>query len=237
MDSAPAVVAALPAPNPSPARITLGRQRNVRPRSRRGQGESLRQEILDAADTLLCKYGHDGAVSVRAVASLVGCTPPALYLHFDDRTQLLFEVCARRFRELNDAVNAAENEPADDPLDVLIARSMAYSRFGLRHPEHYRILFMGKAVLTPEQWEDLRMAGVAGIEELVDRCQKVIDAGYVRPDAVPNARSMAYALWGIGHGIVSLMIAKPGIAWPPIEETLGHMFGAYAAGIRSQPQT
>ena len=63
----------------------LAPQAPRRVRAKRGDGERLRFEILDAVDTLLARGSKDDAVSIRAVADMVGCTPPAIYLHFFDK--------------------------------------------------------------------------------------------------------------------------------------------------------
>ena len=47
-----------------------------RSRSPRGQGEQLREEILEAAQSLLMETASEDAVSIRAVADAVGVTPP-----------------------------------------------------------------------------------------------------------------------------------------------------------------
>ena len=81
-------------------------------RARSGEGERLREEILTATEQLLLELGDDGAVSVRAVAERVGCTAPSIYMHFDDKTDLLFEVCSRVFRALDEDIAAATSELA-----------------------------------------------------------------------------------------------------------------------------
>ena len=202
-----------------------------RERARRGDGDRLRGEILEAAEWLLARYGHDDAVSIRAVANRVGCTPPAIYLHFADKTEMLFEVCTRRFDDLRMRIDAAI-EGIEDPLDCLKASSQAYIRFGLDHPEHYRILFMQKAILTPEQWKDLRLTGVSGFERLEARCQAAIDSGVVH---VNDARTMALAIWQMAHGIISLMITKPQMDWPETSEMADHLIGTYLNGLRVTP--
>lgn len=199
-----------------------------RERARRGDGDRLRLEILEAAEWLLARYGHDDAVSIRAVANRVGCTPPAIYLHFADKTALLFEVCERRFADLSAHIEAAV-EGIDDPLDRLAAGTAAYVRFGLDHPEHYRILFMQKALLTPDQWLDLRLSGVSGFDRLVERCQAAIDADLVTVD---DPRVMAIALWQLAHGVISLMITKPQWGWPEVDTMLANLLGPYFRGLR-----
>lgn len=199
-----------------------------RERARRGEGDRLREEILEAAEYLLARYGHDDAVSIRAVANRVGCTPPAIYIHFTDKTQLLFEVCARRFAALTSRI---QREVANqiDPLDQLIAGSKAYITFGLENPEHYRILFMQKAILTPEQWKDLRLSGTSGFDGLQRRVQSAIDAGRIAGDA----RQIAMAVWQLSHGIVSLMVTKPQWGWDEVDTMTDHLLVNYLKGLQA----
>ena len=67
-----------------------------RSRSRRGEGDLLCDEILAAAERILIETNDQAALSIRAIASAVGVTPPSIYLHFADRNDLVFAVCERR---------------------------------------------------------------------------------------------------------------------------------------------
>lgn len=198
-------------------------------RAKRGEGERLREEILDAVDAILTRTRKEDAVSIRAVAEEVGCTPPAIYLHFFDKNELLFEVCSRRFLQLNETIDLAI-QGMTDPVETLAAATRAYVAFGLAQPEYYRILFMGKPILTPEQLDELRVNGVTGLSRLIDRCQACIDAGAVN---VRNAKLMAFGIWALSHGVVSLMISKPNIEWPKVDVLLGHLLDTHLAGLRA----
>ncbi len=196
-------------------------------RAKRGDGDRLRLEILDATDALLGEGGTTESVSIRAVADRVGCTPPAIYLHFFDKQELLFDVCARRFLQLNSLVDEA-TAGMTDPIRALKAGSAAYVRFGLAHPEHYRILFMGRSLLTADQLDEMRRTGVTGFGRLVERCQTAVNAGLVNES---DANTMAYSLWALCHGLVSLIVAKPHVEWPDADRLLDHLLGAYFLGI------
>lgn len=197
-------------------------------RAKRGGGDRLRLEILDATDQLLIEGGTTESVSIRAVADRVGCTPPAIYLHFFDKQELLFDVCARRFRQLAEWIDNA-TDGVEDPLAALDAGTRAYVRFGLQHPEHYRILFMGRSILTADQLEEMRRTGVTGLTRLVERCQACIDSGQV---TATDAAVMAHSIWALSHGVVSLIIAKPHVEWPEASELLDHLLGSYLRGIQ-----
>ena len=89
-----------------------------RARARRGEGPRLREEILAAATRLLAETGDEEAVSIRAVAEAVGVTPPSIYLHFADKTELIYAICEELFRKLDDEMAAAA-AGVDDPLEEL----------------------------------------------------------------------------------------------------------------------
>ena len=200
-----------------------------RKRSKRGEGDRLRDEILDAVDAILASNPSPDAVSIRAVAEKVGCTPPAIYLHFFDKQEMLFDVCARQFTKLNTAIDAAVDAVAvTDPLGRLEAGMRAYIQFGLDHPEHYRILFMGQSVLTNDQIEELRRSGVTGLDRFLERCRQCVKAGVVYGD---DPKLMAYGLWASAHGMISLLIAKPHVDWPAATKLTDHLVTSAMRGL------
>jgi AcrR family transcriptional regulator len=219
----PRILRPVPMPSPS-AVIPLKRKR-----SKRGEGDRLREEILDAVDAILASNASPDAVSIRAVAEKVGCTPPAIYLHFFDKQEMLFDVCARQFTKLNATIDAAVDlVPVTDPLGRLEAGLRAYIQFGLDHPEHYRILFMGQSVLTAEQLDELRRNGVTGLDRFLERCRQCVKAGVVEGDDV---KMMAYGLWASAHGMISLLIAKPHVDWPAANKLTDHMVTTAIRGL------
>ncbi|MDP1819569.1 MAG: TetR/AcrR family transcriptional regulator [Acidimicrobiales bacterium] len=183
----------------------------TRKRARKGEGELLREEILQATERLLLETGSEEAVSIRSVAHATGVTPPSIYRHFVDKTHLLFEVCARQFALLDDVIEEAV-AGIDDPLEAMAARGRAYVRFGVEHPEHYRIMFMGPAYTTPDQWGDVLSTG--SFAHLVDGIQRVVDAGLMPADTDPF--TTALHVWANIHGLTSLLVARPDMPWPDI---------------------
>jgi AcrR family transcriptional regulator len=194
-----------------------------RPRARKGDGERLRDEILAATERLLVRTGDQGAVSVRAIAEAVGVTPPSIYLHFADKAELIFAVCARHFLALDDAIESAA-AGVDDPLDALRVRGRAYVRFGLDHPEQYRILFMSKPSSMPDAWTPEAMLENAAFSHHFEAVQR----------AFPGADDpylVALGLWAAVHGVVSLLLAHPDFPWPDVDALVDHMLATQAHGI------
>src|ERR1700738_4348258 len=137
-----------------------------RSRARRGQGELLRAEILEAAERLLIATGDESALSIRAIAKAVGVTPPSIYLHFADRNELVYALVEHQFAHLDEAMQVAA-AGVEDPLDRVAARGRAYIDFGLANPEHYRLLMMGRPDSTPERFLDERLESTSAFTHVV----------------------------------------------------------------------
>ena len=182
-----------------------------RRRARRGEGAALRTELLQAAMDLLRETGDEDAVSVRAVAQRVGVSVPSIYLHFADKQALLDAVCQEVFTQLHDVMRAAAAE-GDDVFDALRRQGVAYVRFALENPEHYRIVFMKERAGAPPDGADGSIAGGA-FGHLVDGVQACLDAGIFEGDA----GELAVSLWAAAHGVAALLIAKPWFPWPDVE--------------------
>lgn len=199
-----------------------------RARARRGEGERLREEILDATERLLFEAGDAEAVSIRAVARTVGVTPPAIYLHFSDKTELIFEVCQRIWDRFDDHLRAAVAE-IDEPLAWLETIGRAYVDWGLANPEPYRILFMGRPQDVPDDVDKVEviMAGVFG--DLVAQVTRAVDGGAMYGDPTVAA----FQAWICVHGLTSLLISVPEMPWPEraamVDATIATVFAAGGA--------
>lgn len=195
-----------------------------RKRSPRGEGASLREDILDAATALLAETGDETSVSVRALAERVGVSAPSLYLHFADRQAILDEVCERVWTQLDEAMEQAALE-SDSAIDSLKRRGMAYIRFGLNNREHYRIVMMDRR----SDDSHVMLAGSTSFAHLVEAVQACIDDGTFRKDA--DALELSVQLWAAAHGITSLVIAKPHNPWPELEKLASDLLSAVASGM------
>lgn len=180
-----------------------------RSRARRGEGDHLRDEILAATERLLFDAGDAEAVSIRAVAGAVGVTPPAIYMHFADKTDLIYQVCQRHWEQL-DADLRATVADVDDPLVWLETIGRAYIAWGLAHPEAYRVMFMSRPQDIPEHVDkaEVIMSGVFG--DLVAAVTQAVETGAMGGDPV----MIAFQAWICVHGLTSLLISSPEMPWP-----------------------
>ena len=197
-----------------------------RRRAPRGQGDRLREEILVAAERLLIELGDEEAVSIRAVAEAVGVTPPSIYLHFEDKNELIFAICERYFDEL-DRVTTEAGKGSDDPVDSLMLRGRAYVRFGLDNPEPYRVLFMRKPDATPLPFHYEKIMSSSAFAHLFEAVAAAIAAGRIEGDAM----LVSIGLWSAVHGLTSLLISKPDFPWPDVDQLIDQVTRAALYGV------
>ncbi len=203
-----------------------------RTRARRGQGELLRADILEAAEKLLIATGDADAVSIRAVAKAVGVTPPSIYLHFADKTELIFQVCQVQWDRFNDHVRGA-TEGITDPVQRLRACGLAYIDFALENPEQYRILFMSRVREQPAgvDMEDLLTSSIFG--DLVTAVHEAAARGLLVGD--PNL--IVFQCWSAVHGLASLMITMTDMQWPDRDALIDHVADSLMRGLRPAEAT
>ncbi|CAN5916748.1 TetR/AcrR family transcriptional regulator [soil metagenome] len=180
-----------------------------RSRARRGEGDLLRDEILAATDHLLLDAGDPEAVSIRAVARAVGVTPPAIYLHFADKTDLIYQVCQDHWDRLTEDLRTAVTD-IDDPLTWLDTAGRAYIAWGLAQPQAYRVMFMGRPQDVPDDVDKAEVitAGIFG--DLLAVVVRAVETGTMSGDPV----MLAFQAWICVHGLVSLLVSTPEMPWP-----------------------
>ena len=61
-------------------------------RKAKGDGHLRRAEILEAAERIFVAEGYEGA-TIRKIADEVGVSSTALYMHFQDKSCILLEIC------------------------------------------------------------------------------------------------------------------------------------------------
>src|SRR5574342_561641 len=122
------------------------RSRRAAAHPRRRPRTSTPRAVLAATEALLLEGGVE-AVSIRRVSSRCGYSAPTIYHHFGDKTGLIDAVLERRFHRMLDVMRAIP--PGDDPARYLREMSIAFLRFALANPDHYRLLTVTRADASP----------------------------------------------------------------------------------------
>ena len=185
-------------------------------RKAKGDGHKRRAEILEAAERIFIAEGYEGA-TIRKIADEVGVSSTALYMHFQDKGQILMEICAGTLELLLER-NA---DIAAKPLDAVVRVRMmleAYMRWGLEHPNAYQLVFSAPRPVSAAQWpEDTADMGAKCYEIFSGVVREIAASGRLRTG---TANSAAQALWMSCHGVVALMAARPRFAWASPDELI-----------------
>ena len=200
--------------------MTRPRQRNPR-----GQGERLRDDIIEAASRLLADPSAP-PLTLRAVAREVGVAATSVYLHFDDIESLIVAVVDRLFTEL---VRRQDEITETDPCQLVLAGALTYCEFGLASPGHYQLMFARPLSLpeyTPEHFP-----GWKAFQQLIDRVAACIGVDPQEQEAFFTAQ----LIWQQLHGIVSLRISRSKFPWPPLEPTVRTAVDRLLGPARHQP--
>lgn len=193
-------------------------------RSPRGQGHLLRHEILETTAALMATVDKTDDLSVRAIAEAVGKTVPALYQHFPDKTALLTAAAEHALNAMGETVDA--RVAGEDDIDRrLRLRAHAFVEFATKHPLPYRHLFMSRPNLQSRNTIDLMLNSV-GFAGMVRDLAEARESGLM-VDQDPTA--VAIVLWTAVHGVASLLISHPELAWP--DDLLERVLDQHAFGI------
>jgi len=203
------------------------------PRKAKGHGGERREEILAHALRLISEAGVHN-VSTRQIAQAVGISQPTLYAYFPNRHALIGEVGSRAFSALAEQMRKAARA-ADSADRRLTAVARNYVTFGLEQPDAYRVAFMIEAGgLEDKGGEDVVLS--AGIETFAIHRQCV--AEYLPNDfGVDEVTLVAQSMWASLHGLVSLLIARPGFPWAHREQLIDRHIAAMTQGydLRQKP--
>jgi AcrR family transcriptional regulator len=184
-----------------------------RPRSERkarGSGHLRRAELLAAAEKIFTVAGYEGA-TIRKIADEVGVSSTALYMYFQDKSQIMLEICVHALEELYIKLEAISAEEAD-PLAKLRGILEVMMRFGFEQPTAYQLLYC----VAPKDINERRNEVIAPLSQsCFRRAQQAVEAaqaaGQLRRDMAPN--SMTEALIASCHGLIGMRLANPYAPW------------------------
>jgi AcrR family transcriptional regulator len=164
----------------------------------------LRGRILDAARELFMSEGYD-RVTMRRIADAIEYSPTAIYLHFEDKDSLVRALCADEFGRL---LAALPSRAPSDPVEAIRQLGLAYARFGLSHPNHYRFLFM-----TDKRQQRVSEEGERAFGLLRAAVARAVEAGRFRREDVD---ATAQVLWASLHGVVALLVTYEAGQFPHV---------------------
>lgn len=156
---------------------------------------------LELAAIELLTEKSASSLSLREVARRAGVSHNAPYHHYADRQGLLKAVAARSLRDMLAAMVSAR-DARTTPRERLVAAGVAYIDFAIDHPGQFDAIF-DPEICDPREPNPVTAPLIQANEEvLADLVREV----YPRHDE-DSVRSTTSALWGIVHGLATLIAA------------------------------
>ena len=161
------------------------------------KSSDLRSALIEAAAQLIATEGAAG-LTLRGVADAVGTSTMAIYTHFGGMPELRRAVRREGFARL--AEHLAEVRETEDAVADLALLGRAYYDNALSNPHLYRVMFMEQPLDEADA-----AARTETYEVLVAAMQRCIEDGRFAP---ADAADLATQFWALGHGVVSLQLAR-----------------------------
>ena len=161
---------------------------------------NLRRALLDEALSTIRAEGVDG-VTLREIGARLGVSRTALYRHFADKRALLTAVATEGFGTLRQQLVTAWEQNGRGRA-AFEAMGVAYIRFAVANPSHYRVMFGG--FVDPDACDPELAAEAAGaFQALVDALAALQGDGIMRAE---DTVTMARFVWAVVHGVAMLGI-------------------------------
>ncbi len=190
----------------------------------------VQEKILAAARELFVAEGVE-AVSMRKIASAIDYTAAGLYTHFKDKDDLVRSLCRHDFGAFGQTMGRLGK--IDDPIERIRRMGLAYIRFAVEHPSHYRLMFMTPHPVGPSTDDachtgDPDHDGYAALRHAV---KQGVEQGRFEAD---DPELLSQTLWAGVHGVASLEIVKgdePWMRWRSVEKRAHFMVEALLRGV------
>src|SRR5512145_1154349 len=186
---------------------------------------NLRRGLLDEALATISTEGVE-RLTLREIGARLGVSRTALYRHFADKRALLAAVATEGFRMLRERLVSAWEEGGRGPA-AFDSMGVAYVRFAVGNPAHYRVMFGG--FVDPKASEpELATEAASAFQALVEAITALQRDGLVRGD---DTVTMARFVWAVVHGVAMLgingQLREPG----GVEELMRYALERLRSGI------
>lgn len=167
------------------------------------QDIELKDRIIETARELLLKHGYRN-ISLRKIARDVGVSATSIYLHFENKDDLIHTLMEQAIDRLNDLLEKKAS-PEKDPIQKLEDLAHAYVNFARNNPREYQIIFLFSSdEMTRYPVEKFRKAR-RGYEIVHAVLEEGVKQGLITEE---QPRLAAYTFWAQLHGVMSVVLSK-----------------------------
>jgi AcrR family transcriptional regulator len=162
---------------------------------------SLRDQIRHTARELFAREGYE-SVSMRRIGAEVGCSPMAIYRHYQNKEELLLSICEETFLHMIRLLDDTRQGPGTR-LDVLRRCLRTIVDFHISHPNHYKVTYM--TVLPPGPVADRKVAiGQRVMDRLRDGVRECAAAKGIAVDVEMMAQIIRVTIHGLASSLITL---------------------------------
>ena len=190
--------------------------------------QALRQKILAAARELFVNEGYEN-VSMRKVARKIEYSPTTIYLYFKNKAELLDSICDEAHSNL---LNTLETlfQDLGDPVETLRRCARAYTEFGLKYPEDYKLTI----ILRPQYQKGLGLAEGSPATKMFNYLHAVVrECVQQKKFRQVDIATASQAVWSAVHGVTSLLIAYPDFPWVDRNKLITQVIDTMIEGLKA----
>ena len=168
--------------------------------------EQRKAMILEEAEKLILEKGLD-QLNMDEVAERAEVSKGSLYLHFNNKTDLVLGICHKASDMMNEMTTKvlAENKTG---LEMVYQLGLNYIRFATEHPEFYRAMRFLENYKHSEQAKNSVYLNLCsqnrqeGFRVMVRAIQIGMQDGSI--NKTYDAQQLALLLWSTSHGVVNM---------------------------------
>jgi len=165
--------------------------------------QDLKEQLLESSRRILFEEGYRN-FSLRKIAGEVGVTATSIYLHFENKDDLIHTLMEESIEKLNDKLKQTASV-VSDPVERLEKLARTYVNFALENPREYQIIYMA----SPDEMSRYPKEKFRKARRGYDLVIKTIKEG-IRKNMLEEShpRIAAYTLWAQLHGVMSVVLSR-----------------------------
>lgn len=190
---------------------------------------SLRDNILKVSKKLLTEVGF-GKLSMRKIAKRADVTATSIYLHFDNKEELLLDLIDDSIDKLKERLSD-EMDSSKDAITQLHDMAKVYINFAIENPQEYEVIYM----VRPEEMPKYPKENFSKVRSSFTLLADIIRDGKEKNlFDVDDPIISAYSIWAQLHGVVSVILTKRLDTRIPQEEFINRSVDHILQGIINQ---
>jgi AcrR family transcriptional regulator len=160
----------------------------------------LRDQLRDTARELFAREGYE-SVSMRRIGAEVGCSPMAVYRHYENKEELLLSICEETFSRMIRLLDETKKKPGT-PLEKLRRSVRTVLDFHISHPNHYKVTFM--TMMPPGPVAERKVAiGQLVMDRLRAGVRECAVAKGITIDVEMTAQIIRVAMHGLASSLIT----------------------------------